>query len=177
MLVSRDESHQSAARFVGTLLTLRLADWKRYRRKLDKIIARTFDFGNNQKNFDLPKRWPSRTNADKTERRFLKTWLNRKWTLRFETDLILLTATYQKLDQRKKLDKLDWTRLTKTNDRRWTLILETEHNRPETQRRKPTQPIKTFADRNADWANRDNFTDLTKLAWNFCWWKKRRLRE
>jgi hypothetical protein len=50
------ESHQSAARFVGTLLTCETHCLKKYHRKPDEIIARTFDFGKNQKKLDLPKR-------------------------------------------------------------------------------------------------------------------------
>ena len=102
-------------------------------------------------------------NADFWKPDFLKN------NLAIETDLILLSVTCQKLDQRKKPDKLDWTRLTRINDRRWTLILEADHNRPETQKWKLTQPIKTFADQNADRASRFNLKDIAKFVWNFYW--------
>jgi hypothetical protein len=50
MPVSRDESHQSAARFVGTLLTCKTHCLKKkYYRRIVEIIARTFDFGKNSK--------------------------------------------------------------------------------------------------------------------------------
>jgi len=57
MLVSRDESHQSAARFVGTLLTCETHCLKKIlplmsrqaRQPTAEIIARTYDFYNYQK--------------------------------------------------------------------------------------------------------------------------------
>jgi hypothetical protein len=58
-----------AARFVGTLLTCETHCLKKYHRKPDEIIARTFDFGKNQKNLtyqnaDQAEPTPIKRNAD-----------------------------------------------------------------------------------------------------------------
>jgi hypothetical protein len=58
MLVNRADSHPSAARFVGLRAvvpdSLAVKDLPA-KKKLDKIIARNFDFGNNPKNTSRPK--------------------------------------------------------------------------------------------------------------------------
>jgi len=62
MLENAAESHQSAARFVGTLLTCKTHCLKKYHRKSDEIIARTSEFGNNQ-NADQAEPTPIKRNA------------------------------------------------------------------------------------------------------------------